>query len=491
MSDQSTANPVGWNLEATYAALPPPFFSAVLPTQVARPEVLVLNEDLGKDLGLNLNALNRDDAAAFFSGNRLPAGSVSIAQAYAGHQFGGFTMLGDGRAILIGEQRSPDGKLYDIQLKGSGPTKYSRRGDGRAAVGPMLREYIISEAMHHLGIPTTRSLAVVSTGEPVYRDQALPGAVLTRVASSHIRVGTFQYFAAIRDNAGLQTLADYTIDRHYPDLTTSDNKYIDLLKTVIDRQASLVSHWMRVGFVHGVMNTDNVAISGETIDYGPCAFLDRYHPHTVFSSIDHGGRYAFGNQPSICHWNLVRFAETLLPLLHKEESEAIRIATEILEGYPALFETHWLAQMGSKIGLEDANESDKPLIDALLQWMSEELIDYTTFFSQLTRGFDKNAEPFNQPRFRSWHESWQTRLKRSGRPDSAITNTMANANPYVIPRNHRVEEALDAATYRNDLDPLHRLLKAIRSPYLPTQENADYDSPPAPTQQVYQTFCGT
>jgi uncharacterized protein YdiU (UPF0061 family) len=491
MSDQSISNPVGWNLEATYAALPPPFFSAVLPTQVARPEVIVLNEELGNELGLNLRALNRDDAATLFSGNKLPFGAVSIAQAYAGHQFGGFTMLGDGRAILIGEQRSPDGKLYDIQLKGSGPTKYSRRGDGRAAIGPMLREYIISEAMHFLGIPTTRSLAVVSTGEPVYRDQALPGAVLTRIAASHIRVGTFQYFAAIRDNAGLKTLADYTINRHYPDLITSEDRYIDLLKTVIDRQASLISHWMRVGFVHGVMNTDNVAISGETIDYGPCAFLDRYHPHTVFSSIDHGGRYAFGNQPSICHWNLVRFAETLLPLLHKEETEAIRIATEILEGYPAIFETHWLEQMGRKIGLEDTNISDKPLIDELLQWMSEELLDYTTFFWQLTRGFDKNAEPFNQPRFLSWHKAWQTRLKRSGRPNSAVIKTMANANPYVIPRNHRVEEALDAATYRNELDPLHRLLRAIRSPYEATQDNAAYDSPPAPTQQVYQTYCGT
>ncbi|MCU0712432.1 MAG: YdiU family protein [Pirellula sp.] len=491
MSDLSDANVAGWNLEATYAELPSPFFSAVLPTPVARPEVVILNEDLGRELGLDWRAISRDEAASIFSGNKLPVGAKPIAQAYAGHQFGGFTMLGDGRAILIGEQRSPSGKLYDIQLKGSGPTKYSRRGDGRAAVGPMLREYIISEAMHFLGIPTTRSLAVVSTGEPVYRDEALPGAVLTRVASSHIRVGTFQYFAAIRDDLGLRTLADYTINRHYPDLMESQDRYIDLLKTVIDRQASLISQWMRVGFVHGVMNTDNVAISGESIDFGPCAFLDRYHPNTVFSSIDHGGRYAFGNQPSICHWNLVRFAETLLPLIHEQESEAIRIATEILEGYPELYESHWIEQMGRKLGLDDADSSDKPLMDELLQWMADELLDYTTIFSQLTRGFDGAIEPFAQARFVRWYEAWQARLKRSGRSDALVKETMKNANPYVIPRNHRVEEALDAATYRNDLEPLHRLLQAIRNPYEATEHNADYATPPAPTQQVYQTFCGT
>lgn len=491
MSDQTDANVAGWNLEATYAELQPPFFSAALPTPVARPEVLILNEELGSELGLDLKALGRDEAAAIFSGNKLPVNAKPIAQAYAGHQFGGFTMLGDGRAILIGEQRSPSGKLYDIQLKGPGPTKYSRRGDGRAAVGPMLREYIISEAMHFLGIPTTRSLAVASTGEPVYRDEALPGAVLTRIASSHIRVGTFQYFAAIRDDQGLRTLADYTINRHYPDLMESEDRHIDLLKTVIDRQASLIAKWMRVGFVHGVMNTDNVAISGETIDYGPCAFMDRYHPNTVFSSIDHGGRYAFGNQPSICHWNLVRFAETLLPLIHEQESEAIRIATEILDGYPALFEAHWIEQMGRKLGLVDATASDKPLIEELLQWMAEELLDYTTIFSELTRGFDASTEPFTQARFREWHAKWQDRLKRTGRSTEAIIATMQAANPYVIPRNHRVEEALDAATYRNDLEPLHRLLKAIRTPYETTKDNADYAAPPAPTQQVYQTFCGT
>lgn len=484
-------NAGGWNLESTYANLPATFFSLATPAKVARPEAVIVNHDLARELGLNLHALSAQLAADYFTGNQLPEGAKPIAQAYAGHQFGGFTMLGDGRAMLMGEQRTPDGKLYDIQYKGSGPTKYSRRGDGRAALGPMLREYVISEAMHALGIPTTRSLAVASTGEPVYRNEALPGAVLTRVAASHIRVGTFQYFAALRDPVGLRTLADYTIQRHYPELSDNENHYVPFLESVLERQASLVAHWMRVGFVHGVMNTDNVAISGETIDYGPCAFLDRYHPHTVFSSIDHGGRYAYGNQPSICHWNLVRFAETLLPIIHEDEQQAIRIATEVLERFPAIFEKHWLKQMGRKLGLSEPNSSDKPLIEELLQWMADEQLDFTTTFSDLTRGANLQAEPYRQARFLTWHNNWQARLQSSKADIAVVHSTMANANPLVIPRNHRVEEALDSATYRNDFEPLRKLLQAIESPYEETPDKADYTAPPAPSQQVYQTFCGT
>jgi uncharacterized protein YdiU (UPF0061 family) len=485
------SNTCGWNLESTYANLPATFFSHATPVKVARPEAVIINHGLASELGLNLHALSAKLAADYFTGNQLPDGAKPIAQAYAGHQFGGFTMLGDGRAILVGEQRTPDGKLYDIQYKGSGPTKYSRRGDGRAALGPMLREYIISEAMHALGIPTTRSLAVASTGEPVYRNEALPGAVLTRVAASHIRVGTFQYFAAMQDSVGLKILADYTIQRHYPELSDNKNPYIPFLEAVLERQASLVAHWMRVGFVHGVMNTDNVAISGETIDYGPCAFLDRYHPHTVFSSIDHGGRYAYGNQPSICHWNLVRFAETLLPIIHENEQQAIKIATEILEHFPAIFEKHWLEQMGRKLGLLEPNSSDKPLIEELLQWMADEQLDFTTTFSDLTRGVNLQAEPYCQTRFLTWHRQWRARLQSSELDIALAHSTMSKANPLVIPRNHRVEEALDSATYRNEFEPLKKLLQAIKSPYEETPDKADYVAPPLPSQQVYQTFCGT
>ena len=354
----SNDNPVGWQFDNTYSRLPELLFAAATPARFPAPRLVLLNGSLARELGLNFDTLPPDSIAAIFSGQQLPEGAHPIAQAYAGHQYGGFTMLGDGRAILLGEQRTPSGKLVDIQLKGAGQTRFSRRGDGRAALAPMLREYLISEAMFALGIPTTRSLAVVATGETIYRGPMLPGAILTRIASSHIRVGTFEYLAARKDTAGLQALADYSIRRHDPDLVDSPSRYLDFLRRVIDRQAALIARWQSVGFIHGVMNTDNMAISGETIDYGPCAFMNAYDPATVFSSIDHGGRYAYGNQPRIALWNLTRFAEALLSLLAPDIDDAVKIATEALEGFSARFEMHWLTGMRQKLGLATEDPED-------------------------------------------------------------------------------------------------------------------------------------
>src|SRR3954447_2488107 len=345
---------VGWRFDNTYARLPDVLFDPANPVAVREPRVAILNHRLADELGLDLGAIPPEAAAALFAGQDLPVGSRPIAQAYAGHQYGGFTMLGDGRAILLGEHRTPSGRLVDIQFKGSGRTRFSRGGDGRAALGPMLREYVISEAMAALGIPTTRSLAVVTSGEPVYRETVRRGAILTRVAASHLRVGTFEYLAALGDQANLRVLADYAIDRHYPELADSPHKYLAFLRAVMDRQAALIARWQLVGFIHGVMNTDNMAISGETIDYGPCAFMNAYRPDTVFSSIDHAGRYAYGNQPAIAQWNLARFAETLLPLLDPDQEKAVAVATEVLDEYPARFERYWLAGMRQKLGLQTA-----------------------------------------------------------------------------------------------------------------------------------------
>jgi uncharacterized protein YdiU (UPF0061 family) len=357
----------GWKLEISYSKLPKTFYTHIMPTPVKAPRLVIFNHALAKSLGLSLTETNPEDLARLFSGNALPEGSTPIAQGYAGHQFGHFTMLGDGRAHLLGEQVTPDGKRVDIQLKGSGQTPYSRRGDGRAAFAPMLREYLISEAMHALGIPTTRSLALVTTGEPVLRDTVLQGVILTRVAASHIRVGTFEYAAARKDREGLQSLADYAITRHYPKLTQQDAPYLALLNAVIERQAKLVASWMHVGFIHGVMNTDNMTISGETIDYGPCAFMDRFAIDKVFSSIDRGGRYAFGNQASIAQWNLARFAETLLPLLHENMNRAADLAEAALEHYSTIFNAAWLSGMRRKLGLFGEEADDLPLIQSLLE----------------------------------------------------------------------------------------------------------------------------
>ncbi|HTO03268.1 MAG TPA: YdiU family protein, partial [Opitutus sp.] len=391
MSDDassSLAKPVlsaddGWRLEQTYAQLPALFHFAIAPTPVQSPRLVVLNRPLAERLGLDADALASNDGAAIFAGNRLPPGSVPLAQAYAGHQFGHFTPLGDGRAILLGEQITPRGERFDIQLKGSGPTPYSRRGDGRAALGPMLREYIISEAMHGLGIPTTRSLAVAATGESVYRESALPGAVLTRVAASHLRVGTFQWAAAAGDETAVRALVDYTVGRHYPELSGAENRARALLGVVIERQAALIARWLLVGFVHGVMNTDNMAISGETIDYGPCAFIDVYDPVTVFSSIDRNGRYAYGNQPAIAQWNLTRFAETLLPLFDLVEERAVEIATEALAAFSERYQHHWLAGMRRKLGLFTDEPGDRALIESLLTWMQNSKSDFTNSFAGL------------------------------------------------------------------------------------------------------------
>jgi uncharacterized protein YdiU (UPF0061 family) len=481
---------VGWRFENTYARLPDPLFAPATPVAVTAPRVVILNHRLADDLGLNLRAMTPEQAAAVFAGQELPPGAQPIAQAYAGHQFGGFTMLGDGRAILLGEHRTPSGQLFDLQFKGSGPTRFSRNGDGRAAVGPMLREYIISEAMAALGIPTTRSLAVVRTGERVFRILPQPGAVLTRVAASHLRVGTFQYAAALQDGTTLRALADYAIARHYPELADAPNKYHAFFQAVQDRQAALVAKWMCVGFVHGVMNTDNVAISGETIDYGPCAFMNAYDPATVFSSIDRGGRYAYGNQPGITQWNLARFAESLLPLLDADEEKAVALATETLNEFPAVYERHWLAGMRRKLGLDTDEAGDRELAQGLLDWLRATKADFTNTFRDLTSESLLAGERYQDETFRAWHASWQERLRREGQPLAVAYEQMSAVNPVVIPRNHFVEEALKAAEERDDLTPLNELLAALESPFEATPERAKYTVPPA-DETGYRTFCGT
>src|SRR5688572_14715781 len=382
----------GWRLEHTYAELPPLFYSPAAPTAVREPRLVALNRPLARTLGLEPDTLERPEAAAIFAGNALPDGGRPIAQAYAGHQFGHFTALGDGRAILLGEQITPSGDRVDIQLKGAGQTRFSRRGDGRAALGPMLREYIISEAMHALGIPTTRSLAVVTTGEPVYREAVVEGAVLTRVAASHIRVGTMQWAAGHGDVEAARALADYTRARHYPELADADEPYLELFRAILARQASLIARWQLVGFIHGVMNTDNMALSGETIDYGPCAFMDAYDPATVFSSIDHGGRYAYGNQPAIAQWNLARFAETLLPLIDSDMAKAVELATAVLKNFMPAFDARLLARMRRKIGLASEQESDVELVRTLLATMQSAGADFTLTFRRLARSADEPAD---------------------------------------------------------------------------------------------------
>jgi serine/tyrosine/threonine adenylyltransferase len=481
---------VGWRFDNTYPRLPAILFEPAEPTLVRAPRVSILNGDLADELGLNLRAIPREAAAALFAGQDLPSDCQPIAQAYAGHQFGGFTMLGDGRAILLGEHRTPTGRRVDIQLKGSGPTRFSRCGDGRAALGPMLREYVISEAIAALGIPTTRSLAVVTTGEPVYRESMVRGAILTRVAASHIRVGTFQYLAARRDEPALRLLADYTIDRHYPELGAAPHKYLEFLRAVLDRQAALIARWQLVGFIHGVMNTDNMAISGETLDYGPCAFMNTYRPDTVFSSIDRNGRYAYGNQPAIGQWNLARFAEAVLPLLDSDEDKAITIATEMLGEYPVRFEEHWLAGMRKKLGLQTAESGDAELIGSLLDWMHKSDADFTNTFRDLSSEEPPKGDRYQDAAFRDWYTRWQLRLDRNSRPMSSSYALMRSVNPAVIPRNHRVEEALAAAEERDDLSVLERLMEALASPFEVRDDRTEYRHPPADDRH-YRTFCGT
>jgi uncharacterized protein YdiU (UPF0061 family) len=492
MNDRTTPPPTfgGFNFDNTYALLPQRFFERTSPVPVAAPRMVVFNRALAGALGLDAQALAGADGAAVFAGNRLPAGALPIAQAYAGHQFGHFTMLGDGRAILLGEHVTPGGERFDIQLKGSGRTRFSRRGDGRAALGPMLREYIVSEAMHALGIPTTRSLAVVATGEDVHRETRLPGAILTRVASSHLRVGTFEYAAAHGDIGDLRALAFYTMDRHFPELRQADSPFAALLASVLARQASLVARWLHVGFIHGVMNTDNMSLCGESIDFGPCAFMDAYDPATVFSSIDHGGRYAYGNQPSIAQWNLTRFAETLLPLLDENEDAAVETATAILDTFPAVFRDFWVEGMRAKLGLFDAREDDADLAQALLALMRDEGADYTRTLRDLCRDDLPDTPFFRGPGFRHWRERWEARLAGQRQPVQEARALMRSRNPAVIPRNRRVEEALEAAA-QGDESVLHRLLAALEKPYEDIPAHAAFAEPPAPTAGAYRTFCGT
>lgn len=480
----------GWRLEHTYATLPKLFRVMTPPVPVRKPEWTIFNRPLARKLGLDDAALGAPENAALFAGNILPDGASPLAQAYAGHQFGHFTGLGDGRAILLGEQITPSGERFDIQFKGSGPTPYSRRGDGRAALGPMLREYIISEAMHALGIPTTRSLAVVTTGEMVYRQTPLPGAVLTRVASSHIRVGTFEWAAAHQDHSALKVLADYTLQRHFPNVATLELPYLKFFESVMERQAALVAQWMLVGFIHGVMNTDNMALSGETIDYGPCAFMNTYDPKTVFSSIDHHGRYAYGNQPHIAQWNLARLAEALLPLIHPQQENAVALANEAIGSFEVHYKRHWLAGMRAKLGLFTAEAEDEILIEELLAWMQTSSADFTNTFRQLSQDKPLESALMADPNFAAWHGKWITRRTRQAETLEASSALMRRHNPAIIPRNHQVEAALEAATANGDLSVMHRLLGALEQPYEEAAEHEAFTIPP-PTNECYQTFCGT
>ncbi len=480
----------GWRFDNSYARLPDVFYARVNPVPAREPCMAIFNHALAESLGLNAEILGGHAGAAVFSGNQLPEGSDPIAQAYAGHQFGHFTMLGDGRAILLGEHITPAGKRFDIQLKGSGQTPFSRRGDGRAALGPMLREYIISEAMHALGIPSTRSLAVVTTGEPVYRETTLPGAVLTRLAASHIRVGTFEYAAVRADQEALRQLADYTISRHYPELAEAANPYPGFLQAVMKRQAGLIAKWNLTGFIHGVMNTDNMALSGETIDYGPCAFMDTYDPATVFSSIDIQGRYAYGNQPLIAQWNLARFAETLLPLLHSDREKSIAIAQDAIEAFPELFQAQWLAGMRAKLGLFTQETDDLSLMNTLLSWMHQNQKDFTNTFRTLSSKTALENPSFDEPEFAHWHARWKARLARQDEtPDDVVTLMQAN-NPAVIPRNDQVEKALEAAVEHGDYSVMQRLLAVLEKPF-EEPEQTEYRQPQETGSQPYQTFCGT
>ena len=481
----------GWNFDNSYSRLPGAFHTRVNPTPVADPRIVLFNRPLADSLGLDSAVLAGPEAAPFFAGNQIPSGAEPIAQAYAGHQFGNLARLGDGRAILLGEHRTPSGERFDIQLKGAGPTPYSRRGDGRAGLGPMLREYLISEAMHALGIPTARSLAVTSTGEPVFREVAFPGAVLTRVAASHIRVGTFEYFAAIGDTEGLRVLAEYTLRRHFPECAAAENPVLGLLEAVMERQASLIAHWMRVGFVHGVMNTDNMALSGETIDYGPCAFIDAYDPAAVFSSIDRHGRYAFGQQPPIAAWNLARFAEALLPILHADQESALALAQEKIESFSERFQRHWITAMRGKLGLFSSEPDDASLISELLRTMHDTRADYTHTFRNLRpHGLPDSASPSGSA-FTEWRQRWTDRLARQPQPWTEVATLMNAHNPAVIPRNHEVEAALAAATTANDLAPLECLHAELATPYDETDHLPSLSNPPPPGTPSCRTFCGT
>ncbi len=486
-----------FNFDNSYARAFEGFYVSCEADPASSPKLLLFNRALAEELRLDPDALDSDAGLAIFSGNAVPNGAEPLAQAYAGHQFGGFApQLGDGRALLLGEVIDINNKRRDIQLKGSGPTPFSRGGDGKAGLGPVLREYIIGEGMHALGIPTTRALAAVTTGEKVYRERAFPGAVLTRVAASHIRIGTFQFFAGRGGVEKVRALAEYSIARHYPEIADAENPFLELFKAVANAQAALIARWMQVGFIHGVMNTDNMTISGETLDYGPCAFMDTYHPGTVFSSIDRQGRYAYANQPAILAWNLTRLAETLIPLVDPNKEKSIGILTEVIEGVQSLYEKHWLAGMRSKIGLTTEDSEDMDLVKDLLWVMQDGEADFTLFFrrlSQVLRGdFDSIHNNMEQVgALEVWTRRWRKRLQQEGADAEKTAQAMDRVNPIYIPRNHKVEEALDAAVDHEDLMPFTKLLAAVSCPFEEVDGNEAYANPPKVPDPTYQTFCGT
>lgn len=478
---------IGWNFDNSYGKLPERFYQRLSPLVPANPQPVVLNLPLAGSLGLDEDAFKRSGWRDLV-GVRVPTGADPLAQAYAGHQFGHLNILGDGRALLLGEQMDPQGRRWDIQLKGSGPTRYSRGGDGLAALGPMLREYLMSEAMFALGVPTTRSLAVVLTGESVARERVQPGAILARVASSHLRVGTFEYLALREDEAGLRIFLDYALRRHDPDIGES-GRALDFLIRVVDRQIDLISRWMEVGFIHGVMNTDNMTVSGETIDYGPCAFMDHYDPATVFSSIDRRGRYAYGNQPRIAQWNLARLAEALLPMMGDDRALAIREAEQVIESFERKFESRWVSGMGRKMGLVDANLQDLSLITDFLNLMGRHGADYTNTFRSLA-----NEQPFeagleSDPETATWRARWRGRLGRQARSLSETQTLMKSANPRIIPRNHLVERALREAE-SGDLTFFFQLLDVVSHPFDENESDEEWTRKP-PRDESYRTFCGT
>ncbi len=485
-----------FQFDNSYARLPDRFFASVYPEPVDGPKLLKFNEALAAELGVEADLSDPARLAAVLAGNVVPQGATPLAMAYAGHQFGNFVpQLGDGRAILLGEVVDHAGRRRDIQLKGAGPTPFSRRGDGRAALGPVLREYIISEAFAALGLPATRALAAVATGEQVYRERVEQGAVFVRVAASHVRVGTFQFFAARGDNDGVKTLADYVIDRHYPELKTAENPYAALLEAVAFRQAALIARWLGVGFIHGVMNTDNMTISGETIDFGPCAFLDEYDPMKVFSSIDQQGRYAYRNQPGIGQWNIARLAECLVPLLDDNEEKAVDVANGVLKRFGERFQAEWADIFRKKIGLFSSKDEDGDLIQALLGAMHEGQADFTLAFRRLADAAEGRDDAFlacftTDEKAREWLVSWRDRLALEPQSDAERAAAMRTVNPAIIPRNHRVEEAIAAANY-GDMSFFENLLQALEYPYEERPEFAEYMTPPKPEERVMRTFCGT
>jgi len=481
---------IGWKFDNTYKNLSQSMFSKLNPTPVETPELVLFNHNLSKEIDLDFSQIDNKELALIFSGNQLPDGSESIAQAYAGHQFGHFTILGDGRVLTIGEHLDKNKNRYDIQFKGSGKTPYSRNADGRAALSPMLREYIVSEAVHNLGVPTTRSLAVIKTGEDVVRESILEGAILTRVASSHIRVGTFQYAVISKNKNDLKTLFDYTLKRHYPNIKKSESSAVDLLKIVLEKQINLICNWMRIGFIHGVMNTDNMTISGETIDYGPCAFMNKYNPETVFSSIDRHGRYAYFNQPRVAKWNLERFAESLLPLINDDSKVAIEIATEALKEFPEKYKKKWLEMMKKKLGLVGDDHNDEQLIIELLSWMHQNKADYTNTFCYLMKEYKQKNEVYNEKQFILWKKKWEDRIKLNNNSQEKSLKIMRKVNPLVIPRNHLIEDALKHATEMNDLNKVHKLLKVLQNPYDNISTTSEHQLTPV-LEENYVTYCGT